>query len=225
VDKVLLNSLCTLPLATVIDKLAARCPAPAGVSAAALTGSQAAALVTMVMRIALAKQVAAEPNAPAGESLDQALEIVEASRRHLLALADDDMAAYNAVSVALAMPKTTPAEHTARALAVQQALKGAAATPYAVAEESMKIMAMIEPAAALASRMVASDVVTALYLADACCRSALLAVRVNLGALRDEEFVAGWSTRINQLEQKRAAVYATAQLACEAALGLDLYAL
>ncbi len=192
---------------------------PAGSSAAALTGSQAAALIAMVLRFALGRQ---DDEAPA---LHLLLAECEGLRHELLALADADMAAYGAVVATLAMPKATPAAQTARTLAMQQAFKGATETPYAIAAQAVTVMQLVEPAVAAASRTVASDATTALLLANGAVASALLTVRVNLRAIRDEDFVATWSAKANSLEAARSTTYASAQLACEAALGMDLQSL
>ena len=149
----------------------------------------------------------------------------EALRHRLLALADADMAAYGAVVKTFAMPKTTPAAQTARTLAMQQALKGATETPYEIAAHSISVMQLIEPTATTASRPVASDATTALFLANGAALSALLSVRVNLRAIRDAAFVATWSAKADRLEAARGVTYAAAQLACESALGMDLQSL
>ncbi len=93
-----------------VDALAAQQPTPGGGGAAALTGSQAAALVSMVIQFTVGKK----KYAAVEEEMKTFLAESEVLRTELLALADSDVAAFDAVAATYSMPKESDADKAAR---------------------------------------------------------------------------------------------------------------
>jgi formiminotetrahydrofolate cyclodeaminase len=183
-----------------------------------VVGSQAAALVSLVIRFTLGK-----PDfAGAAPELERSLAQSEALRQRLLALADEDAAAFERVIAAYAMPKAPRDAKAARSAAIQTALKGATITPFTTAEQCLAVMQLIGPVVEVANPTVAGDGVTALLLVNGALGSSLANVRVNLRAIRDQAFVEEWAAKADRLTDEVAALYVAAQLACEAALGAPL---
>ena len=213
-----MSSTATMTLGDFLDQLAAKQSTPGGGGAAALTGSQAAALVSMVLNFT----VGVKKYADVEEEMQGYLRQSEALRQQLLHLADEDVEAFTAVSACYGMPKATAEEKAARTAALQKALKGAAQTPFKTAQASLSVMELAGPVGAKGNANIASDAATALYLANAALRSAIVNVNINLKFIKDEAFVAEWSARRDALLAEADVVYAQSKTACEAALELPL---
>lgn len=201
-----------------VDALAARNSTPGGGGAAAITGSQAAALVSMVINFTLGNKKYAAVEGEMQTYLAQS----EALRADLLAFADQDVAAFNAVAACYEMPKNSDDEKAARTAALQAALKGATGVPLAIAEKCLAVSRLVEPVGRKGNVNVVSDAATALYLADAALHSALINVNINLKFIKDDLYVAASSIRRDQLLGDAQIVWANAKAACETALGVKL---
>src|SRR4051812_1862048 len=93
------------------DRLASSEPTPGGGSAAAVAASLAAGLTAMVARLS-----ADRPKyAPYAATHAHALDVAEAARKRLLALAEEDAVAYAAFGDARRLPKETPEQSGIRA--------------------------------------------------------------------------------------------------------------
>lgn len=201
-----------------VDALAAGQPTPGGGGAAALTGSQAAALVSMVIHFTVGKKKYAEVEA----EMQGYLTRTEALRRELLAAVDADAAAFDAVAATYALPKESEAEKAARTAAMQEALKHAVAVPFEVAEKCLEVMRLAAPVGAKGNTNVVSDAATALYLAFAALKSAIVNVNINLKFIKDEVFVADQRARVATFLAEADAAYADARAAIERTLGVTL---
>ncbi len=99
-----------------------------------------------------------------------------------------------------AMPKETDAEKAARTAAMQEALKLAAQVPFVTWPRSAwRSSSWPPPWAPKGNTNVVSDAATALYLAIAALKSAIVNVNVNLKFIKDEAFVAEWAARRDAL--------------------------
>lgn len=201
-----------------LDALAAQQPTPGGGGAAALTGAQAAALISMVVNFTLGNKKYAAVEAAMQNYLQQS----EQLRRELTALADQDVAAFQAVADCYTLPKNTDQEKAARTAALQAALKGAAQVPFTVALKCLSIMQLAEPVGRTGNANVVSDVATALYLAQGALASALVNVNINLKLIKDAEFVTAWSTQRDVLLTNAEQAYQSAKASCAATLGVEL---
>ncbi len=200
------------------DALAARQSTPGGGGAAAVTGSQAAALVSMVINFTLGNKkyitVAAEMQTLLARS--------EQLRHDLLALADRDVEVFNAVSACYAMPKTSEGEKAARTVALQDALKAAAEVPFTVAEKCLAVLALVAPVGEQGNANVVSDAAVAMYLANAALYSAVVNININLKFIKDDAYVATWSAKRDTLLAQATAAYAIARSVCVTTLGVEL---
>ena len=169
-----------------LDDLASNLPAPGGGSVAALSGALGAALVSMVCNLTLGKK-GYEGVQPDIEAL---LAQSEALRREMVGLLEADVAAYTAYSQTAKMPKDTDEEKAARAKAMQDALKNATMPPMHIAEAAVKVMDLCMPAAEKGNKWAVSDAGVAVLMAEAALRAAALNVLINLGTIKDQEFVA-----------------------------------
>jgi formiminotetrahydrofolate cyclodeaminase len=150
--------------------------APAGGSAAALTGVMAAALVEMVAGLTAGR----ESYAPVHEEARTVRARAEGLRQELLTLASADAESLRQFEQALALPRSSAAERELRDRAKRSALREGA-------EIQRDVLAACAELAALGSAMVerglknaGPDAATAVFLAAAAARSAARAVEVNL---------------------------------------------
>jgi methenyltetrahydrofolate cyclohydrolase len=163
------EELSALPLGEVLERLAARTPAPGGGSAAALACSLAAALVEMAAGFADAPD-AADRRSRAAELRARALE-----------LAQRDQLSYEPVLRALGRP----ADDVERPGQLAAARAAAAAAPLAIAQVAADVARRAREAAEGAGRHVIGDCATAAVLAEAACRAAALLVETNLHGTTD----------------------------------------
>jgi formiminotetrahydrofolate cyclodeaminase len=207
-----------MTIADFLDVLAAKQSTPGGGGAAALTGSQAAALLCMVANFTLG----AKKYADVQEAMKGYLAQAEALRQRLLALADEDVAAFQGVTACYAMPKESDEEKAARSEALQAALKEAARVPFVTAESALAVMQLAEPVATMGNSNVVSDAAVALYLAEAALHAAIVNVNINLKFIKDGMFVDSYTTARNELLAAAAAALVEGKAACQQVLGIEL---
>lgn len=200
------------------DALAAKTATPGGGGAAAISGSQAAALVSMVINFTLGHKKYAEVE----QTMQGYLQQSERLRHELLALADRDVEAFSAVAACYSMPRTSDEEKLARTTALQTALKGATQAPFVTAQKCLAILHLVEPVGRQGNANVVSDAAAALYLAEAALHCAIINVSINLKLIKDEAFVAAWSAQRAQLLADAATAYAAGKAACTTTLELPL---
>jgi formiminotetrahydrofolate cyclodeaminase len=189
-----------LPLHDFLDALASKESVPGGGSAAALGGSLAAALVSMVCNLTLGKKGYEAVEGPMADLLRES----EALRAELPQLLEADTQVYGQVMAAYRLPRVTAEEKAARQEAYQAALKAAAEVPLTIAERCGRIVELAMPAAEMGNTWAVSDAGVAVLLADACMRAALLNVYINLASIKDESFVAAMRARLARLTAGKA---------------------
>lgn len=200
------------------DALAAKTATPGGGGAAAIAGSQAAALVSMVINFTLGHKKYAEVELAMQAYLQQS----ETLRHELLALADRDVEAFSAVAACYSMPRATDDEKSARTAALQTALKGATQAPFVTAQKCLAVLQLVEPVGRQGNANVVSDAAAALYLAEAGLHCALINVSINLKLIKDETFVAACTAQRDQLLADAASASAAGKAACATTLEIAL---
>jgi methenyltetrahydrofolate cyclohydrolase len=164
--------------------LASSAATPGGGSAAALSGALAAGLVAMVARI-----TAADPEfADRADALDEIASEAEGLRNELVALVDEDSAAFDRVMAAFRLPKETPELKEERSREIQAGYKAAVEPPLLVCRHALAVLALAGRAAELGNRNVVSDVGVAALLAASALEGGALNVEINLGSIKDETF-------------------------------------
>ena len=159
-------------------------PAPGGGSVAALMGALGASLGGMVANLSAGKR-----------GWDDKIEYfstwavrAQQLKDELLALVDEDTAAFNKVMDAFALPKESAEEKVARSAAVEKATKYAAEIPVRVMETASKSYELLAEMADKGNPASISDVGVGALATRACIDGAELNVRINLGQLKDEKF-------------------------------------
>jgi methenyltetrahydrofolate cyclohydrolase len=185
-----------------LEALASKEPVPGGGSTAALGGSLAAALVSMVCNLTLGK----EGYEQAQEKLTEILQQAEALRQELPQLLDADMAVYGKVMAVYRLPRKTDEQKQIRQAAIQVALVEAAEVPLQIADRCARVLKLALPAAELGNRWAISDAAAGALLAEASLRASLLNVYVNMASITDQAYVALLRSRVEELTRDSAAI-------------------
>jgi formiminotetrahydrofolate cyclodeaminase len=165
-----------------LTALAARVPAPGGGASAALHAAQAAALVAMVARYTDGPRYAEHAGA-IGRIRDAADEL----RENALTLAEDDAAAFTAVTEAYRSSSATAAEAAHRSAAIAAAVLRAARPPAFVVGVAARVLDLAEDLLPIGNRNVVSDVAAAAEAARAAATTARVNIEINLVGIEDAQ--------------------------------------
>ena len=158
---------------------ASESPAPGGGSISAYMGALGAALATMVANLSAHKRGWDDR----WKEFSDVAEKGQALIAELLALVDEDTAAFNRIMDVFSMPKGTAEEKAARAVALEEATLYAASVPLRTMEASLKALPLALEMAQKGNPASASDAGVAALAAVAGIRGAALNVRINAAGL------------------------------------------
>jgi formiminotetrahydrofolate cyclodeaminase len=144
-----------------------------------------AAMVEMACNLTVGRDKFRDVEADLTVVLNRAREL----RETLLEAVDQDTEAYDQVSQAYKLPRSTDAEKAERAAAIQAGLQYATEVPLRVAQASHEIYQLATIAIEKSNPNVASDAKVAQLLADAARDGAIANVNINLGSITDGNFV------------------------------------
>lgn len=167
-----------------VDELSSDSPAPGGGSVAALIGSLASGLVSMVANLTVGKK-------GYEDYFDKMKEVaikVQNLKDELVSLIDKDTEAFNRLMDTFRMPKKTDEQIKAREDAIQEATKGAISVPLEVMSRSRDVLDLAKEAAESGNINAVSDAGCSALCAKAGIESAYLNVLINLKGLKDEKF-------------------------------------
>ena len=161
---------------------ASESPAPGGGSISAYMGALGAALATMVANLSAHKRGWDDR----WKEFSDVAEKGQALMAELLALVDEDTAAFNRIMDVFSMPKGTAEEKAARAAALEEATLYAASVPLKTMEAALKALPLALEMAQKGNPASASDAGVAALAAVAGIRGAALNVRINAAGLTDK---------------------------------------
>jgi methenyltetrahydrofolate cyclohydrolase len=197
-----------------LERLASGEPVPGGGSAAALSGALAASLSEMVARLTLNKA----DNAALEEKMSTLIDQASSLRAKLTGDVDKDSDAYARVMDAFHLPKGSEAEKTARATAIQEAMKEAARVPLSVAESGVALLKLAGVAVSEGNSSAITDGLVAVLMARSSVIGALYNVRINLVSINDRAFRDEMAHQTAVLEQEAAEAEGNILSAAAAAL-------
>lgn len=209
-------SLAHVTTAALLEQLAARKPAPAGGTAAALTGASAAALTEMITAFALQRAPDAGVGTPARPATgdgdgdgDERERLCTSHRRagalrvRLLELAEHDTRSYQPVLDALALAPGDPR----RGPALLEACSEAAQVPLEVALAATEVAELAAACASLpGNEQLLGDVSAAVILAEAATCAAVALVELNLVRTPEDPRVASAGALARRAGEHRAAL-------------------
>lgn len=160
---------------------ASESPAPGGGSISAYMGALAAALGTMVANLSSHK-----PGWDAEwERFSDAAEAGQALLKELLALVDEDTAAFNRIMDAFKLPKGTDEEKAARSQAIQDATLYATEVPLRTMKAAVNVFPLLKDMAANGNPNSVSDAGVGALAARSAVLGARLNVKINAAGLKD----------------------------------------
>jgi formiminotetrahydrofolate cyclodeaminase len=172
-------------------------PTPGGGSAAALAGAIGASLLAMVAGLGKSRAATEEDVERLKAAGDRCAAIAVA----LEALVDRDSAAYDLVVAAYKKPKGTDAEKASRSAGIQDAMREAIAAPLDVMRACAAAAEQGVVVATLGNASASSDVQVGLELLAAGLRGAKLNVEINLGSVKDSEYVTSIGREVDEFER------------------------
>jgi methenyltetrahydrofolate cyclohydrolase len=184
-----------LDLTAFLDRLASNTPAPGGGAASALVGALGAASVAKVAAVSVGKPKFAAHDAELRSHLDHLLAV----RRRFLALAAEDEAAFATYMTALRLPRGTDDERVARAAALQEGMRQAAAVPLRIMAAAREVLDAAEVIAVIGNPTALGDCGAGATMAVAAMRTSLLNVTANISGLVDGAEVAGYRAQLHDL--------------------------
>lgn len=180
---------------------ASESPAPGGGSISAYMGALGAALGTMVANLSAHKRGWDER----WEEFSKVAEDGQAVMNELLALVDEDTAAFNKIMDVFAMPKGTDEEKAARAAAMEAATLYATQVPLRTMKAALRAMPVVRAMAEKGNPASASDAGVGALAARAAVRGADMNVRINAAGLKDravaDKLIAEAAELVKQAEQ------------------------
>jgi formiminotetrahydrofolate cyclodeaminase len=181
-----------LTLTELLDRVAAPSPTPGGGSVAAVAGALGTALTQMVAGLPRTRHDNDDERAMLATVQGPLADL----RARLLALADDDTAAFDRLMAAFRLPKATDADKTERKAAIQAATRDATTVPLQTAVACARVLDLLSTVAALGNPSASSDLLVAIGMLRAAAEGAAANVRINLASLTDESIRADAATRI-----------------------------
>lgn len=187
------------------EETASESPAPGGGSIAAYMGALGAALSTMVANLSAHKPGWDDR----WKEFSDYAESGHALMTKLLALVDEDTAAFNKIMAVFSMPKSTPEEKAARAEALEAATLYATEVPLRTMEASYDVFDYAEAMAREGNPASVSDAAVGALAARAAVVGALLNVRINAAGLKNRENAEKLLARADEIDKKSEARVAT----------------
>lgn len=187
------------------EETASESPAPGGGSIAAYMGALGAALSTMVANLSAHKPGWDDR----WKEFSDYAERGHALMTRLLALVDEDTAAFNKIMAVFSMPKATPEEKAARAEALETATLYATEVPLRTMEASYEVFDYAEAMAREGNPASVSDAAVGALAARAAVVGALLNVRINAAGLKNRENAEKLLARADEIDKKSEARVAT----------------
>jgi len=191
------GELASMEIHKFLDELASSSPAPGGGSVAALSGALGSALSSMVANLTVGK----EKYSNFQDEIIKALKKSEKLRKKLIELVDEDTNAFNDVIKAFKMPKETEAQKKKRSDAIQKGYKKAAKIPLDTAKTCYEVLSVAKTVAKVGNKNSITDAAVSALMARAGVEGANLNVRINLGSIKDENFVEKITSEIQVLEK------------------------
>ena len=187
-----------LSITEFLQQTASAEPLPGGGCTAALNAALAASLAEMVANLTIGRKEFQAVE----EEMQKIAQAAADLRKKMQNDIDNDAQAYQAVLAAFKLPKQTDDEKKQRSDAIQLAFKSAAKVPMSVARDALIIMDLASQAIARGNPNAVTDGVVAVLAARTAALAAAYNVKINLGAVKDSDFVEELSREVEDLEKK-----------------------
>lgn len=175
--------------------LGSEAPAPGGGSVAALSGSLAGELISMVCTLSVGKK--------AQESYQELLIVTQRRVKELsaalLVRVDTDTEAFQQVVAAYKLPKGSDREIEYRKAAIQAGYMEAVKSPMGIAEQCLELLQLAEMLKGKFNENTMSDYGVAAMMACSGLEGAVMNVRINLPSIKNEDFLGSTKDQVTSM--------------------------
>lgn len=187
-----------LTLIGFLDSTASSEPVPGGGSVAALSGAIAASLGEMVANLTVGKKKYEDVQA----EMESLAATFETKRSDFVDMIDEDASSFDGVMKAFKLPKETEEEKAARSAAIQTGMKEAAEVPLKVAQKCADLMPQIQAIVEKGNQNAVTDGAVSAMMCRTAALSALMNVKINLGSIKDADYVAEMTRKCEAIEKQ-----------------------
>ena len=159
-----------------LNDLGSESSTPGGGSAAALAGALTASVVAFIANLTIGKKKYKDVEEEAEEILEEALQLKEG----FLQMIDEDSDLLKKILAGYRQGDQNE---------ISQVCKQAVVFSLKMTEECFRLLGLALHISIIGNRMLTSDFEVAAYLGEAAVNSAIANVKINLGSIKDEEFV------------------------------------
>ncbi len=181
-----------------LDVLASKAPVPGGGGAAAMGGAIGMALSNMVGNLTVGKKKFADVEDEVKELLEQGYQIIE----DLKVLIDKDAEVFEPLSKAYGLPKETAEQAAHKAKVMEECSKDACSVPLEIMRKSYAGIKIHERMGQIGTKLAISDVGCGVAFLKAALISGQLNVLINLGAIKDDQFVKETVAEVDHLVEE-----------------------
>lgn len=181
-----------------IQKTSSNDPVPGGGSIAALAGALSSALTEMVGHLTIGKKGYEEVEV----KMNEVINICSKMKNDFIEDIDKDANSFDEVMKGFKMPKDTDEEKAKRTAVIQEGYKTAALVPFNVAKNSYEVLKLSEIVIQSGNSNAITDGLVAAMMARTAVLGALYNVKINIGSIKDLDFVENMKKEIEILENK-----------------------
>jgi formiminotetrahydrofolate cyclodeaminase len=186
-----------LSMNDLMQKLSSSDPTPGGGSAAALAAWQGASLIIMFCGLSLGKEKFKHYETVLQKADKEARTLAEQLKKAV----DEDTEAFDQVMKAFRLPKDTEQEKSKRKAAIQKAMRLAAEVPLTVSKNCLSLLKICQEIVDKGNPNSITDLGVGCLLAHSAMEGAILNVKINLSAIKDEDYVKKIAQQISPLKE------------------------
>ncbi|MFZ7119946.1 MAG: cyclodeaminase/cyclohydrolase family protein [Eubacteriaceae bacterium] len=181
-----------------VTELASKKAVPGGGGAAALTGAIGTALASMVVNLTLGKKKYAEFE----DDNKGIIKKAEAIQQELLEMVDKDAENFLPLSKAYGLPKDTEEQKKIKEETLERCTIQACGVPVDIVKKCYEAIVLHEELVDKGSRLAISDVGVGVQCLRAALISGWLNVLINIGTIKDKEYVSNIEKEVKPLVAK-----------------------
>lgn len=185
-----------------VETVASSSPAPGGGSCSSLASTIGCSLASMLCQLTIGKKSFEENSDIDKIKFQAAFDLMDKNAKELLALIDEDTAAFNQIMAAFKLPKETDEDKVKRSAAIQSATWNAIDVPLRMSDLSLNSLENIQVLLTFGNVNAISDLGVGTLLLNAGLKGANMNVKINLGSVKDKERAEETLAHINQNEKQ-----------------------
>ena len=181
-----------------LEAVSSAAPVPGGGGVCAYAAALGMSLGSMVANLTTGKKKYAEYEEEIQEILKKAANVAAG----LAAGVEKDAKAFEPLSKAYGLPKSTEEELAYRTQVMEKALAEAAAAPLSLMEEIMEALTILDRLSVIGSRLAISDVGVGVQLCRAALNGGALNVYINTKLMKNRELAEEMNQRVRKLSEE-----------------------